>query len=65
LYTFGSGNWGTLGHGSENDVRFDKPQMVEYFDKKNKKVVDVSLGEYHTVALTSEGEVYTWGYGGK
>ncbi len=23
LYTFGSGNWGVLGHGNENDVRFD------------------------------------------
>ena len=39
--------------------------MVEFFDKKNKKVVDVALGEYHTAALTSDGEVYTWGYGGK
>ena len=23
LYTFGSGNWGVLGHGGEEDVRFD------------------------------------------
>ena len=39
--------------------------MVEYFAKKNKKVVDAAIGEYHTVALTSDGSVYTWGYGGK
>lgn len=25
----------------------------------------MSLGEYHTAALTTDGEVYTWGYGGK
>ena len=25
----------------------------------------MSLGEYHSVALTEDGEVYTWGYGGK
>lgn len=25
LYTFGSGNWGPLGHGSEKDVKFDNP----------------------------------------
>jgi alpha-tubulin suppressor-like RCC1 family protein len=65
LYTFGSGNWGVLGHGSETDVRFDNPQIVDYFEKRNKKVIDVALGEYHTVALTEDGSVYTWGYGGK
>ena len=27
--------------------------------------MDVALGEYHTAALTNDGSVYTWGYGGK
>jgi Regulator of chromosome condensation (RCC1) repeat len=31
LFTFGSGNWGILGHGNEKDIRFDNPQLVEYF----------------------------------
>lgn len=22
LYTFGNGNWGTLGHGDENNIKF-------------------------------------------
>ena len=65
LYLFGSGNWGVLGQGTETDARFDTPQLVEYFTKRDKKVVDVGLGEYHTVALTDDGSVYTWGYGGK
>ena len=38
---------------------------MEFFEKRNKKVVEVALGEYHTAALTHDGEVYTWGYGGK
>lgn len=25
----------------------------------------MALGEYHSVALTEDGSVYTWGYGGK
>ena len=33
--------------------------------KRNKKVVDFCVGEYHSVALTDDGCVYTWGYGGK
>lgn len=29
------------------------------------KVVDVALGDYHTLALTEDGNVWTWGYAGK
>ena len=65
LYTFGSGNWGGLGHGNENDVRFDEPKLVDYFVNKGLKVKDVALGEYHTMVLTDDGDVYTWGYAGK
>ena len=52
-----------LGHGNEDNVNFKKPKMVEGL--KNQKVVDVAMGEYHTLALTEDGNVYTWGYGGK
>jgi alpha-tubulin suppressor-like RCC1 family protein len=38
---------------------------VEYFAKRNIKIYDVVLGEYHSVALTEDGDVYTWGYAGK
>ena len=65
LYMFGSGNWGVLGNGNESDVIFNKPLLVEYFKKRGIKIKDVSLGEYHSVALSEDGEVYTWGYGGK
>ena len=65
LYLFGSGNWGVLGQGTETDARYDNPQLVDYFVKRDKKVVDVALGEYHSVALTDDGSVYTWGYAGK
>ena len=46
-------------------MRFDNPKLVDYFKKHNLKVKDVSLAEYHTMALTEDGSVYTWGYGGK
>lgn len=29
------------------------------------KIVDVALGEYHTLALAEDGSVWTWGYAGK
>ena len=65
LYTFGSGNWGVLGHGTETDVSFTAPRVVETLAKANVKVKDFAAGEYHSVALDSNGNVWTWGYGGK
>ena len=65
LYTFGQGNWGVLGHGSENFVSFNKPKLVEGLAKANVKVKDVHLGEYHTMVLGEDGSVWTWGYAGK
>ena len=52
-----------LGHGNENSVNFKKPKRVQGLTKQN--VVDVAMGEYHTIALTDDGNVWTWGYGGK
>lgn len=63
LYTFGNGNWGVLGHGSESFISFNKPKLVEGL--KGTKIKDVHLGEYHTMALGEDGSVWTWGYGGK
>jgi len=62
---FGSGNWGVLGQGNETDHNFMNPVKVTKFEKKGLRVVDVALGEYHSIALTDDGNVWTWGYGGK
>ena len=62
---FGGGNWGVLGQGTEEDVRHTKPVQVTKFEKLGLKVVDVVLGECHTMALTDDGNLWTWGYGGK
>lgn len=64
LYTFGSGNWGVLGHGDEKSVPFNEPKLVEYFDKNNIKIKKVCLGDFHSIALSDTGDVYTWGFGG-
>jgi alpha-tubulin suppressor-like RCC1 family protein len=65
LYTFGTGNWGVLGHGNENNVPHTQPRLVEYFYKNNIKVKKVCMGDFHTMALAEDGSVYTWGFGGK
>jgi alpha-tubulin suppressor-like RCC1 family protein len=64
VYTFGYCNNGVLGH-NEKDVSRFEPTLVEYFRENNIVVKDVVVGENHTAALTENGEVYTWGFGGK
>ena len=57
IYTWGKGEGWKLGHATEEHVRF--PEMVEAL--QDKRVVAVSLGVGHVLALTEEGEVYAWG----
>ncbi|CAN7022374.1 unnamed protein product [Brassica rapa subsp. trilocularis] len=74
LYTYGSGTFGVLGHGSLESVT--KPKEVESL--KRMKVVSVSCGPWHTAAIVetstidrkyhnakSCGKLFTWGDGDK
>ncbi|KAG2330121.1 hypothetical protein Bca52824_001301 [Brassica carinata] len=73
LYTYGSGTFGVLGHGSLESVT--KPKEVESL--KPMKVLSVSCGPWHTAAIVetstdrkyhngkSVGKLFTWGDGDK
>ena len=38
-----------------------KPKCVQ--DLLNETIIDVAANKYHTVALTKDGEIFTWGHG--
>jgi hypothetical protein len=57
VYSWGSGERGRLGIGSEVDSW--APQQV--IDLSDKTVVQVSCGTVHTLALTKLGAVFVWG----
>lgn len=59
MYTFGGGEHGQLGHGDK--VNKVKPTLVQALD--GIFLQQITCGWSHSVALTSEGEVYTWGNG--
>ena len=59
VYTWGWGVHGQLGHGGVDDVL--SPQLVTGL--RRCRVIQVSCGYAHTVALTSKGHVFTWGCG--
>ena len=52
--------YGWLGHGDEQNQLL--PKKVEAF--AGRRVVAVSAGAYHSLALTADGAVFTWGKGG-
>ncbi|KAG2457008.1 HERC2 ligase, partial [Polypterus senegalus] len=61
LYTWGRGNYGRLGHGSSEDQT--TPMLVTGL--KGLKVIDVSCGsgDAQTLAVTENGQVWSWGDG--
>ena len=62
LYMCGFGKGGRLGLGDET-TRFGFIN-VDGGGLSGKKVVHVALGQNHTVAISSEGETFTWGSNG-
>ncbi|KAL7622179.1 hypothetical protein AAE478_007682 [Parahypoxylon ruwenzoriense] len=58
LYICGIGRGGRLGLGDEN-TRFSF--MSVQGGLSDKKVVQISLGQNHSMAVTSAGELWTWG----
>ena len=66
-YAWGYNNYGELGDGT--DINKSKPVMVKMPDRKTYQdlpkdftYLQVSAGEYHSVAIGSDGYVYAWGY---
>lgn len=56
---FQSKKSGALGHG--NSTHLGLPKKVAYFEKNGIEIKQVSAGHYHTVALSTTGQVFTWG----
>ncbi len=60
VFTWGSGEFGRLGFKTETKQQKIPKQINFYSECEIKKV---SLGNYHAVALTTNGEVFSWGRG--
>lgn len=55
VFTWGCNKEGQLGYGTSNSASNYTPRTVEYL--KGKAFKQVSAAKYHTVVLSSEGEV--------
>ncbi|KAF7837463.1 PH, RCC1 and FYVE domains-containing protein 1-like isoform X1 [Senna tora] len=59
LFTWGDESGGRLGHGI--DKGFSRPHLVEFLAATN--VEFVACGEYHTCAVSTSGDLFSWGDG--
>jgi len=64
VLSFGSGQYGALGHGFSAGKQLPdvlRPQYVEALSRV--RCICVSAGELHSAAVTTDGDLYTWGDG--
>jgi alpha-tubulin suppressor-like RCC1 family protein len=64
VLSFGSGQYGALGHGFSAGKQLPdvlRPQYVEGLS--NVRCICVSAGELHSAAVSTDGDLYTWGDG--
>ncbi|KAJ4722725.1 Regulator of chromosome condensation (RCC1) family with FYVE zinc finger domain [Melia azedarach] len=59
VFTWGEESGGRLGHGIERD--FSRPRLVDFLAVNN--VDFVACGEHHTCAVSTSGDLFTWGDG--
>ena len=63
LYMTGSDYWGCIGWGQSGNENVLTPVKVSKFVDSNVKVTQVACGDSHVVALTENGDVFSWGCG--
>lgn len=59
LFSWGHGKSGRLGHGNENS--YPEPAVITALESVS--IVSVAAGENHTLAVSRDGQVYSWGSG--
>lgn len=57
LYSWGKNDYGQLGNGTTDDTSI--PQLIEF--TPDRRIIAVSVGSYHVLAIDNEGFIYGWG----
>gem|GEM_PF-2365762 len=61
VYAWGNNVFGQLGNGSKGDPLPTPVEVIGLGVTETRKMVAISAGSYHSVALDSDGHVYAWG----
>lgn len=60
VYSWGDAGFGKLGLSDVKKVQVIPAEVLEF---RANPVLELASGDFHMMALTREGEVYSWGYG--
>lgn len=64
VLSFGTGQYGALGHGFSGGKQLPDVLHPQYIQALSSvRIVCVSAGEIHSAAVSTDGDVYTWGDG--
>jgi len=63
VYTFGRNKFGSLGIPEAKGRNILVPKKVKFFEEEGLVVKKVVVGNFHTLAVTEDGDVYSWGQG--
>lgn len=61
IFSWGEESGGRLGHGIEVDVSY--PKLIDCLSGMN--IEQVACGDHHSCAITSSGDLFTWGDGAR
>mmetsp|Transcript_51023 Transcript_51023/g.84714 ORF Transcript_51023/g.84714 Transcript_51023/m.84714 type:complete len:612 (+) Transcript_51023:14-1849(+) len=61
VYSWGFGRYGCCGHGEDTNHRFT-PELIKALERYF--IVDVSCGSTHSIAVSDQGDLWSWGYNG-
>lgn len=59
IYTWGCNDHAVLGRKTKNDEESSTPGLIDALDGKD--IIQISLGDYHMMALESTGQLWSWG----
>ena len=62
MFSVGYNGYGNLGIGNTTDQ--STIQQIPFFKNNNIKIIDIETGYAHSLAISEDGEVYSWGYNG-
>ena len=62
IFTWGSNSFGQLGDGTTIDKSVPTEITQQFPLSEKETLTQVSLGDYHSSAITSEGRIFAWGY---
>ena len=60
MFSVGYNGYGNLG--IENTTDQSTIQQIPFFKNNNIKIIDIETGGAHSLAISEDGEVYSWGY---